>query len=116
MDLATDPLPGAELHRALGALRERAPVSEVTFAGKRAWLVAGHAALTAAFKDEVSFPAGDPSRDLDTAPRVLLDPAFPAQYDFVQEIRPDEEGRIVVTRWSGRIHVVEALGASKLLR
>ncbi len=59
MDLATDPFPGAELHRALARLRDAGPVGEVTFAGKTAWLVAGHAALTAAFKDEVSFPAGE---------------------------------------------------------
>ncbi len=57
----------------------------------------------------VAFPAGDPNRDVASAPRVLLDPDFPAELDFVQDIRPDEEGRVVVTRWSGRIHVVEPL-------
>jgi len=38
--------------------------------------------------------------------RVLLDEAFPAQLDFAQELRRTEDGRVVVTRWSGRVHLV----------
>lgn len=57
----------------------------------------------------VAFPARDPSRDLGSAPRVLLDDAFPSTLDFVQEVRRDGHGAIVVTRWSGRIHLVEPL-------
>jgi len=55
----------------------------------------------------VAFPADQPSRDLANAPRVRLAADFPSTLDFVQDIRPDESGRVVVTRWSGRIHVVE---------
>ena len=29
-----------------------------------------------------------------------------AAHDFVQEVRAEPDGRVVVTRWSGRIHVV----------
>jgi hypothetical protein len=57
----------------------------------------------------VGFPETDPSRDLASAPRVLLDDAFPSQHDFVQEVRADQEGSVVVTRWSGRIHRIEPL-------
>ncbi|MGH0035977.1 MAG: hypothetical protein ACQGVK_13200 [Myxococcota bacterium] len=55
------------------------------------------------------FPATDPARDLATAPRVLLDPAFPSRLDFVQEVRAGEDGRVLVARWSGHLHWVEAL-------
>ena len=37
---------------------------------------------------------------------VPLDDAFDAAHDFVQEVRAEPDGRVVVTRWSGRIHVV----------
>jgi hypothetical protein len=37
---------------------------------------------------------------------ILLDPRFPTGLDFVQDIKTDDEGRVVVTRWSGRVHVV----------
>jgi cytochrome P450 len=62
IDLASEPLPGAELHRHLDALREQGPVVEVRFARRPAWLILGHAELTAAFKDEVAFPAGEQYR------------------------------------------------------
>jgi len=39
-----------------------------------------------------------------------LDPAFPGEFDFVQDIQPGPDGRVVVTRWSGRVHVADALG------
>jgi hypothetical protein len=38
---------------------------------------------------------------------VLLDAAFPSALDFVQDIQPAADGRVVLTRWSGRIHVVD---------
>jgi len=37
---------------------------------------------------------------------VPLDDAFDTAHDFVQEVRAEPDGRVVVTRWSGRIHVV----------
>jgi cytochrome P450 len=51
-------MPGDELHAWLHGLRARGPVVEVPFAGRTAWLVLGHAALTEAFKNEAMFPAG----------------------------------------------------------
>lgn len=53
---------------------------------------------------------------LDLGYRVLLDPHFPAKLDFAQEIRPQPDGGAVVTRWSGRVHVVDALGRGGSLR
>jgi len=41
---------------------------------------------------------------------VPLDDAFDAEHDFAQDIRVEGDGRVVITRWSGRIHVVEAGG------
>ena len=37
---------------------------------------------------------------------VALDAAFPAAFDAVQDVRVAGDGRVVVTRWSGRVHVV----------
>ncbi len=39
--------------------------------------------------------------------RVRLDPDFPGVVDFVQDVKPGADGRIVVTRWSGTVHVVD---------
>ena len=41
---------------------------------------------------------------------IALDDAFDPAYDFVQDIRAEPDGSTVLTRWSGRIHVVEANG------
>ena len=38
---------------------------------------------------------------------VRLDDRFPGHLDFVQDIQPLPDGRAVVTRWSGWVHVVE---------
>lgn len=38
--------------------------------------------------------------------RVVLDADFPAALDFAQDIQLAPDGRVVVTRWSGRVHVV----------
>jgi hypothetical protein len=54
----------------------------------------------------VRWPAGATPRER----FVPLDDAFDAAHDFVQEIRAEPDGRVVVTRWSGRIHVVSANG------
>ncbi len=48
--------------------------------------------------------AGEPAR------RMLLDANFPATVDFVQELVPLPDGDVLVTRWSGRLHRVEAGG------
>jgi streptogramin lyase len=47
---------------------------------------------------------------------VLLDPSFPAAHDFAQDLKFAEGDRVVVTRWSGAVHVVDAAGAVSTLR
>ena len=41
---------------------------------------------------------------------VALDDAFDAAHDFAQEIRAEADGSVVVTRWSGRVEVLEPDG------
>ncbi len=57
-------------------------------------------------------PAG-PAGDADPlgGHRLLLDAAFAAGFDFVQELRAVEGGGALLTRWSGRLHRVEADGS-----
>ncbi len=50
-------------------------------------------------------PGADPPRS------VSLDGDFPATLDFVQDIRIAADRRAIVTRWSGRVHLVDADGA-----
>jgi hypothetical protein len=38
---------------------------------------------------------------------LLLDPDFGAGVDFVQDVRVQADGRVVATRWSGRVHVID---------
>lgn len=40
-----------------------------------------------------------------------LDERFDRSHDFVQEIRHEADGSTLLTRWSGRVHVVERSGA-----
>ena len=40
--------------------------------------------------------------------RILLDRAFSAALDFVQDIELSADGRAVVSRWSGWVHVVDS--------
>jgi hypothetical protein len=47
---------------------------------------------------------------------VLLDADFPAQYDFVQDLTIASDGRLVLTRWSGVVHVVSPNGEVTTLR
>src|SRR5690606_41094373 len=47
---------------------------------------------------------------------VLLDGAFPAELDFVQEIRELADGGAIATRWSGIVHVVDGAGAVRTRR
>jgi hypothetical protein len=39
-----------------------------------------------------------------------LDDSFPAGLDFAQEVRAEADGSVLVTRWSGRVHVLERNG------
>ena len=50
-------------------------------------------------------PAHTPAR------RLLLDADFPGAFDFVQDIQPAADGRVVVTRWSGHLHILDPRGA-----
>lgn len=52
----------------------------------------------------------------DEGRRVLLDGAFPARFDFAQDIKPSPGGAAVVTRWSGWVHVVERDGSERRTR
>jgi hypothetical protein len=49
-------------------------------------------------------------RNLAKARRILLDPSFPQDFDFVQDLHIADDGRVVVTRWSGEIHVLTPSG------
>lgn len=49
---------------------------------------------------------GDGADPLGRGRLVLLDAGFPAGFDFVQDLKVAADGRVVATRWSGRIHVV----------
>jgi hypothetical protein len=42
--------------------------------------------------------------------RIVLDPAFPAKLDFAQDLQILPDGRVVVTRWGGTIHIVRPAG------
>jgi hypothetical protein len=63
--------------------------------------------------------SGDESRGGDKSDREeahdavelhVLDPRFPVAYDFVQDLQVAGDGRVVVTRWSGVVHVVDPEG------
>jgi hypothetical protein len=49
--------------------------------------------------------------DATSGREVVLDGAFADGHDFVQDIHIEADGRAVVTRWSGVVHVVDAAGA-----
>ncbi len=51
-------------------------------------------------------PAGAAGAPRAAGRTVVLDEAFPASLDFVQDVKPAPDGGLVVTRWSGRIHRV----------
>jgi len=44
---------------------------------------------------------------LAAARHIILDREFSPGFDFVQDIHPAGDGRVVLTRWSGKLHVVE---------
>jgi hypothetical protein len=49
--------------------------------------------------------------DATSGREIVLDGAFADGHDFVQDIHIEADGRAVVTRWSGVVHVVAASGA-----
>ena len=49
--------------------------------------------------------------DATSGREIVLDSAFADGHDFVQDIHIEADGRAVVTRWSGVVHVVAASGA-----
>jgi len=60
-------------------------------------------------------PPGTPGAPRAAGRLVLLDDAFPAGLDFVQDVKPAPDGALLVTRWSGRIHRVTADGRVRTL-
>jgi hypothetical protein len=48
--------------------------------------------------------------------RLPLDDAFAGDFDFAQDIQLARDGRAVVTRWSGFVHLVDPGGATRTLR
>jgi hypothetical protein len=48
--------------------------------------------------------------------RLPLDEAFAEDFDFAQQIQVARDGRALVTRWSGFVHVVSPHGATQTLR
>ena len=59
---------------------------------------------------------GDGEAPLERGRRVPLDRAFPAGFDFVQDLQVADDGRVVATRWSGWIHIVSPAGEARALR
>lgn len=59
---------------------------------------------------------GDAEAPLERGRRILLDAGFPAGFDFVQDLTLAPDGRVVATRWSGFVHVVDAAGGATTLR
>ena len=51
---------------------------------------------------------GAPGDGPEGGQRILLDGAFAAALDFVQDIELTADGRAVVSRWSGWVHVVDS--------
>jgi hypothetical protein len=58
----------------------------------------------------------DPKRSPIGELRIPLEHAFASDFDFVQDIQITADGRAVLTRWSGWVHVVDATGSIRSLR
>jgi hypothetical protein len=63
-----------------------------------AWLAGNRLAL------RIGPPGDRPGPD--AGREIVLDAAFGTGIDFVQDVRDQPDGRVVVTRWSGFVHVV----------
>ena len=83
LDFAVDLLPGAELHRTLGAMRAEHPVTPARFGGREAFVITGHAALAEAFKDNDRFPPAD-------AYRITIEPVQGVTFQTME----DEQHRL----------------------
>jgi len=59
---------------------------------------------------------GNGEAPLERGRRVPLDAAFPAGFDFVQDLQVADDGRVVATRWSGWVHVVSPDGGVRTVR
>jgi hypothetical protein len=57
----------------------------------------------------------EPERSLAGTRGILLDTSFPSEFDFVQDLQIAEDGRVIVTRWSGAIHVVTPGGDPQVI-
>lgn len=55
-------------------------------------------------------PPGVSSAVSATGRTLVLDDGFAAGMDFAQDVTRGDDGRVVVTRWSGRVHVIELAG------
>lgn len=93
-----------------GALRLRVEEPEIQFV---AFTAAGSGAIVERegerlfLRRRAAGTTRDPARSRE---RLLLDAEFPAASDFAQEARFAADGSVVVTRWSGRVHRVDAAG------
>ncbi len=77
----------------------------------------GYLALVRDGRLELAVLAADAKpRSLAGASRLLLDADFPQQLDFAQDIHLAADGSIVVTRWSGIIHLIEPTGRLRSLQ
>jgi cytochrome P450 len=56
IDFASDPLPGAQLHEALGEMREQGALAPAIFGGQRGFLITRFETLIEGFRDTSSFP------------------------------------------------------------
>ena len=59
---------------------------------------------------------GPPSAQLRADSGVLLDGDFPAALDFVQDISFGPAGEVILTRWSGHVHIVGGDGQEREVR
>ncbi|MBW2272913.1 MAG: hypothetical protein JRG96_06555 [Deltaproteobacteria bacterium] len=50
---------------------------------------------------------GDPRRGLELARRVVVDDNYSRHLDFAQTLAVDDQGRVILTRWGGHVHVLE---------
>lgn len=66
------------------------------------WLAGSHLVL------RMSEPGAAPGPA--SGREVVLDDAFPAHHDFVQDLSVAADGRVLATRWSGTVHVVSPAG------
>jgi hypothetical protein len=98
-----------------GSERNRIEDREVQFV---AFSRDGAAALVERWGSRLSLrvrAAGSRESPAESRRVILLDEHFPAGSDFAQDLRFSSDGAAVVTRWSGRIHVVEPQGGVRTL-